>query len=308
MSKRKVFKLEDRVNISTDIERGLTQTGINNNFRRKCFPEPFRLYGAFPESYSSFTSSFSLSNIRFHTEWTWRTVKDSVYQNILTTPDDMQQRIRHACASIQPAACRTCHTVFWGTPSNQEYLRNFPLLMNISTSQRFEVPTLHSCHNPDDLRNYAVKLTGFLEFGKDAATLPSRGFDGHLSILLNEGCDWLLKEKTRFPSQRVKVDAHWHEPTGTERTGNILRETYACILNAEFPMTIGCIRMSSLVFGEKCVGCSQYFPTQHVLTTCRLYRNIPSSERQSFRGRRTAVDFRSGRFVPVSVNLKPAIC
>ncbi|KAJ4435042.1 hypothetical protein ANN_23615 [Periplaneta americana] len=48
------------------------------------------------------------------------------------------------------------------------------------------------CHNPDDLRNYAVKLTGFLEFGKDAATLPPRGFDGHLSILLNESCDWLL--------------------------------------------------------------------------------------------------------------------
>ncbi|KAJ4450346.1 hypothetical protein ANN_01766 [Periplaneta americana] len=43
-----------------------------------------------------------------------------------------------------------------------------------------------------DLRNYAVKLTGFLKFGKDAATLPPRGFDGHLSILLNEDCDWLL--------------------------------------------------------------------------------------------------------------------
>ncbi|KAJ4450184.1 hypothetical protein ANN_01591 [Periplaneta americana] len=34
------------------------------------------------------------------------TVKDSVYQNILTTPDDMQQRIRQACVSIQPATCR----------------------------------------------------------------------------------------------------------------------------------------------------------------------------------------------------------
>ncbi|KAJ4432499.1 hypothetical protein ANN_21119 [Periplaneta americana] len=33
-------------------------------------------------------------------------VKDSVYQNILTTPDDMQQRIRQACVSIQPATCR----------------------------------------------------------------------------------------------------------------------------------------------------------------------------------------------------------
>ncbi|KAJ4444866.1 hypothetical protein ANN_06663 [Periplaneta americana] len=48
------------------------------------------------------------------------------------------------------------------------------------------------CHNPGDLRNYAVKLTGFLELGKDAATLPPRAFDGHLSIILNEGCDWLL--------------------------------------------------------------------------------------------------------------------
>ncbi|KAJ4439424.1 hypothetical protein ANN_07548 [Periplaneta americana] len=53
------------------------------------------------------------------------------------------------------------------------------------------ISALH-CHNPDDLRNYAVRLTGFLEFGKDAATLPPRGFDGHLSILLNESCDWLL--------------------------------------------------------------------------------------------------------------------
>ncbi|KAJ4450686.1 hypothetical protein ANN_02115 [Periplaneta americana] len=36
----------------------------------------------------------------------WGTVKDSVYQNILTTPDDMQQRIRQACVSIQPATRR----------------------------------------------------------------------------------------------------------------------------------------------------------------------------------------------------------
>ncbi|KAJ4452265.1 hypothetical protein ANN_03783 [Periplaneta americana] len=36
----------------------------------------------------------------------WGTVKDGVYQNILTTPDDMQQRIRQACVSIQPATCR----------------------------------------------------------------------------------------------------------------------------------------------------------------------------------------------------------
>ncbi|KAJ4442103.1 hypothetical protein ANN_11969 [Periplaneta americana] len=55
-----------------------------------------------------------------------------------------------------------------------------------------------NCHNPDDLRNYAVKLTGFLEFGNDAATLPPRGFDGHLSILLNEGCDWSLTREDKI--------------------------------------------------------------------------------------------------------------
>ncbi|KAJ4427659.1 hypothetical protein ANN_25307 [Periplaneta americana] len=37
-----------------------------------------------------------------------------------------------------------------------------------------------------------MRLTGFLEFGKDAATLPPREFDESLSILLNKGCDWLL--------------------------------------------------------------------------------------------------------------------
>ncbi|KAJ4444606.1 hypothetical protein ANN_06402 [Periplaneta americana] len=36
----------------------------------------------------------------------WGTVKDSVYQNILTTPDDMHQCIQQACVSIQPATCR----------------------------------------------------------------------------------------------------------------------------------------------------------------------------------------------------------
>ncbi|KAJ4451278.1 hypothetical protein ANN_02739 [Periplaneta americana] len=48
------------------------------------------------------------------------------------------------------------------------------------------------CHNPGDPRNETVRLTGFLEFGKDVATLPPREFDGNLSILLNEGCDCLL--------------------------------------------------------------------------------------------------------------------
>ncbi|KAJ4426763.1 hypothetical protein ANN_26562 [Periplaneta americana] len=36
----------------------------------------------------------------------WGTIKDNVYQNILTTPDDMQQRIRQTYVSIQPKTCR----------------------------------------------------------------------------------------------------------------------------------------------------------------------------------------------------------
>ncbi|KAJ4427509.1 hypothetical protein ANN_25157 [Periplaneta americana] len=51
----------------------------------------------------------------------------------------------------------------------------------------------NNCHNPSDPRNYAVKLTGFLEFGKDAATLPPRGFDEYLSILLNEEEEKILR-------------------------------------------------------------------------------------------------------------------
>ncbi|KAJ4436324.1 hypothetical protein ANN_18955 [Periplaneta americana] len=47
--------------------------------------------------------SLDLSPLYF---FLWRTVKDSVYQNSLTTPDDMQQRIQQACVSIQPATCR----------------------------------------------------------------------------------------------------------------------------------------------------------------------------------------------------------
>ncbi|KAJ4449762.1 hypothetical protein ANN_01166 [Periplaneta americana] len=52
-----------------------------------------------------------------------------------------------------------------------------------------------SCQNPGDPRNETVRLTWFLEFGKDAETLPPRGFDGSLSILMNEGCDWSLPSK-----------------------------------------------------------------------------------------------------------------
>ncbi|KAJ4447973.1 hypothetical protein ANN_09983 [Periplaneta americana] len=39
---------------------------------------------------------------------------------------------------------------------------------------------------------------GLLEFGKDVATLPPRGFDGNLSILLNEGYDWLLTGENKI--------------------------------------------------------------------------------------------------------------
>ncbi|KAJ4441057.1 hypothetical protein ANN_10907 [Periplaneta americana] len=53
-----------------------------------------------------------------------------------------------------------------------------------------------------------VKLTGFLEFGKDATTLPPCGFDGNLSILLNEGYDWLL--------------------TGEDKVSVTVRKTFIC--------------------------------------------------------------------------------
>ncbi|KAJ4433826.1 hypothetical protein ANN_16138 [Periplaneta americana] len=63
---------------------------------------------------------------------------------------------------------------------------------NHRTESRVPGNAMKGFQLPGDPRNYAVKLTGFLEFGKDATTLPPRGFDGSLSILLNEGCDWLL--------------------------------------------------------------------------------------------------------------------
>ncbi|KAJ4429756.1 hypothetical protein ANN_21960 [Periplaneta americana] len=72
------------------------------------------------------------------------------------------------------------------------HLQIYDFLHNSDNSILSPRPNMHSCHNPGDPRNYAAKLTGFLEFGKDAATLPPRGFDGSLSILLNKGCDWLL--------------------------------------------------------------------------------------------------------------------
>ncbi|KAJ4433839.1 hypothetical protein ANN_16151 [Periplaneta americana] len=69
-------------------------------------------------------------NVTIHVQWParspdlspldfflWRTVKDSMYQNILTTPDYMQQCIRQACVSIQSAT----RWGLSGTPSNQSY-------------------------------------------------------------------------------------------------------------------------------------------------------------------------------------------
>ncbi|KAJ4432179.1 hypothetical protein ANN_20795 [Periplaneta americana] len=62
-----------------------------------------------------------------------------------------------------------------------------------NTSDKFHpVPSSQHCTVATILVTLEMRLTGFLEFGKDAATLPPRGFDGSLSILLNEGCDWLL--------------------------------------------------------------------------------------------------------------------
>ncbi|KAJ4439496.1 hypothetical protein ANN_07620 [Periplaneta americana] len=65
------------------------------------------------------------------------------------------------------------------------------------------------CHNPGDPRNYAVKLTGFLEFGKDATTLPPHGFDGNLSTLLNKGCDWLLTGEDRISVTEQLQSQHY---------------------------------------------------------------------------------------------------
>ncbi|KAJ4442146.1 hypothetical protein ANN_12012 [Periplaneta americana] len=59
-----------------------------------------------------------------------------------------------------------------------------------------------SCHNPGDPRNETVRLTGFLELGKDATTLPPCGFDGYLSILLNEEVGHPTEEATEVPGRR----------------------------------------------------------------------------------------------------------
>ncbi|KAJ4437233.1 hypothetical protein ANN_17368 [Periplaneta americana] len=79
------------------------------------------------------------------------------------------------------------------------------------------------CHNPGDLRNYAVKLTGFLEFGKDATTLPPRGFDGSLSILLNEGCDWLLTGEDKISVTVRKTFIYDNQLVVDSRRGDFLR-------------------------------------------------------------------------------------
>ncbi|KAJ4448157.1 hypothetical protein ANN_10170 [Periplaneta americana] len=68
-----------------------------------------------------------------------------------------------------------------------------------------------NCHNPGDPRNETVRLTRFLEFGKDAATLPPRGFDGDLSIFLNEGCDWLLTGEDKIPVTGEQLIRDGHE-------------------------------------------------------------------------------------------------
>ncbi|KAJ4449063.1 hypothetical protein ANN_00458, partial [Periplaneta americana] len=87
------------------------------------------------------------------------------------------------------------------------------------------VPNFHSCDNPGDLRNYAVKLTGFLKFGKDSATLPPRGFDGHLSILLNEGCDWLLTREDKISVTVRKTFIYDNQLVGGSRSRDFNKTT-----------------------------------------------------------------------------------
>ncbi|KAJ4449067.1 hypothetical protein ANN_00462 [Periplaneta americana] len=83
----------------------------------------------------------------------------------------------------------------------------FDLITWLGFSEVFpDQKTNAGCHNPGDPRNETVRLTGFLEFEKDAATLLPRGFDGSLTILLNESCDWLLTGEDKISVTVSRVD------------------------------------------------------------------------------------------------------
>ncbi|KAJ4433828.1 hypothetical protein ANN_16140 [Periplaneta americana] len=62
-----------------------------------------------------------------------------------------------------------------------------------------------------------MRLMEFLEFGKDAATLPPRGFDGSLSILLNKGCDWLLRGEDKISVTVRKTFVYDNQLVGGSR-------------------------------------------------------------------------------------------
>ncbi|KAJ4431118.1 hypothetical protein ANN_19713 [Periplaneta americana] len=73
------------------------------------------------------------------------------------------------------------------------------LLQIYDTQTRLTIPSvrLNIAQLPQSWSE-TVRLTRILEFGKDAATMPPRGFEGNLSILLNEGCDWLLTREDKI--------------------------------------------------------------------------------------------------------------
>ncbi|KAJ4428532.1 hypothetical protein ANN_24576 [Periplaneta americana] len=89
-----------------------------------------------------------------------------------------------------------------------------------------------------------LKLTGFFEFGKDETTLPPRGYDGSLSILLNEGCDWLLtgEDKISVTSDRVRRASEIAE--ATECAGDVNVRNLS--LNRERFRAIAAIRPNEL--------------------------------------------------------------
>ncbi|KAJ4436248.1 hypothetical protein ANN_18879 [Periplaneta americana] len=66
---------------------------------------------------------------------------------------------------------------------------------------------------------------GFLEFGKDATTLPPRGFERSLSILLNEGCDWLIRREDKISVTVRKTFIYDNQLVGGSRRSLPSKET-----------------------------------------------------------------------------------
>ncbi|KAJ4427332.1 hypothetical protein ANN_24952 [Periplaneta americana] len=93
-------------------------------------------------------------------------------------------------------------------------------------------------HQTSRLGTRYMKLMGFLEFGKDANTQPPRGFDGSLSILLNEGRDWLLTGEDKISVTVRKTFIYDNQLVGgIEAVFDILcqRENAVHIKSTTFP-------------------------------------------------------------------------